>query len=164
MTQSEPPKSKLDLLPPSSFDLEAWKRFYSNNDTKPTAMDYFWKHFDNKGYSVWRVDYKYNNELTQTFMSSNLIGGFFTRLERARKYAFGSLVVLGESHNNSISGYFVIRGQEIPEEVFDAVDFESYTFVKVDIQDNVTRNEIADYFAWDGNFYGKAFADGKVFK
>jgi len=25
-------------------------------------------------YSLWRVDYKYNDELTLTFMSSNLIG------------------------------------------------------------------------------------------
>ncbi|CAG8737392.1 3373_t:CDS:2, partial [Acaulospora colombiana] len=90
------PKSKLDLLPPSSLNLEEWKRFYSNNDTRPNAINWFWEHFDPEGYSIWRVDYKYNSELKQIFMSSNLIGGFFNRLERARKYAFGSLLVLGE--------------------------------------------------------------------
>lgn len=140
------PKSKLDSLPPSSLNLEEWKRVYSNNDTRPTAINWFWEHFDPEGYSIWRVDYKYNDELTKVFMSSNLIGGFFNRLERARKYAFGSLVVLGEGKHqfietfihaynmrirsqsikffsfnyvdnaNSIAGYFVIRGQEVPEE------------------------------------------------
>jgi elongation factor 1-gamma len=76
--------------------MDEWKRVYSNNDTRPTAINWFWEHFDSEGYSIWRVDYKYNDELTKVFMSSNLIGGFFNRLERARKYAFGSLVVLGE--------------------------------------------------------------------
>jgi hypothetical protein len=28
---------------------------------------------DYKGFSAWRVDFKYNEELTQTFMSSNQI-------------------------------------------------------------------------------------------
>ncbi|KAJ3217502.1 Elongation factor 1-gamma [Clydaea vesicula] len=40
----EKPKGKnpLDLLPPSTFVLDAWKRMYSNNDTRPTAVDWFW--------------------------------------------------------------------------------------------------------------------------
>ncbi|RUO96610.1 hypothetical protein BC936DRAFT_141750, partial [Jimgerdemannia flammicorona] len=126
------PKSALDLLPPSPLVLDEWKRFYSNNETIPNAMNWLWEHFDPQGWSIWKVDYKYNEDLTLIFMSSNLIGGFFNRLERARKYAFGSMVVTGENNKNAISGYFIIRGQEIPEEVYDAADFESYTFVKVD--------------------------------
>ncbi|CAG8539117.1 3905_t:CDS:2 [Paraglomus brasilianum] len=158
------PKSKLDLLPPSTFVLDEWKRFYSNNKTRPDAIEWFWKHFDPEGYSIWRVDYKYNEELTKIFMSSNLIGGFYNRLERARKYAFGSLLVLGEDNNSEIAGYFVIRGQEIPEEVTDAADFESYTFVKVDPKDPAVRKNFEDFIAWDGDFNGKAFGDGKIFK
>jgi len=158
------PKSKLDLLPPTPFNLEDWKRFYSNNNTKPDAMDYFWKNFDPQGYSLWRVDYKYNDELTLVFMSSNLIGGFFNRLERARKYAFGSMIILGEDNNNAIAGYFVIRGQEVPEEITDAADFDSYNFVKVDPNDSAVRKEVEDFFAWDGDFGGRSVADGKVFK
>jgi elongation factor 1-gamma len=159
------PKSKLDLLPPSSFNLEEWKRFYSNNDTKPTAMNWFWEHFDAEGYSIWRVAYKYNDELAKVFMSSNLIGGFFARLERARKYAFGSLVVLGEDDKNEIEGFFVIRGQEIPEEVTDAADFDSYSFTKIEnLADEKFRADLADSFAWEGSFNGKTFADAKVFK
>lgn len=158
------PKSKLDFLDPSPLNLEEWKRVYSNNDTRPTAINWFWENFDPKGYSIWRVDYKYNEELTKVFMSSNLIGGFFNRLERARKYAFGSLVVLGEDNANSISGYFVIRGQEIPEEVSDAADYDSYNFQKVDHTDSAVKSSFEDFIAWDGHLDGKKFADGKIFK
>jgi len=158
------PKSKLDSLPPSTFIMDEWKRVYSNNDTRPTAINWFWEHFDPEGYSIWRVDYKYNDELAKVFMSSNLIGGFFNRLERARKYAFGSLVVLGEDNANSIAGYFVIRGQEIPEEVSDAADFESYTFQKVNHTNPEVKSSFEDYIAWDGYLDGKKCADGKVFK
>ncbi|RKP04842.1 hypothetical protein THASP1DRAFT_20615, partial [Thamnocephalis sphaerospora] len=154
-----------ELLPPSSLNLEDWKRFYSNNDTKPDAMNWFWDNFDAEGYSIWRVDYKYNDELAKVFMSSNLIGGFFARLERARKYAFGVLNVYGADNANQIGGYFVIRGQEVPFEVYDAADFESYNFVKVeDIKDEAFRAALGDVFAWEGSQNGNAFADGKVFK
>lgn len=35
---------------------------------------------DPEGYSLWKVAYKYPDELTQVFMSSNLIGGYFSEL------------------------------------------------------------------------------------
>jgi elongation factor 1-gamma len=159
------PKSALDALPPSSLKLDDWKRFYSNNDTKPDAMNWFWKNFDPEGYSIWRVDYKYNDELTKIFMSSNLIGGFYARLERARKYAFGVLNVYGVDNNNCIGGYFVIRGQEVPFEVYDAPDYDSYTFKKIEnLKDEAFRADLADVFAWEGTCHGRPFAVGKVFK
>jgi len=151
-------------LPPSKLNLEEWKRVYSNNDTRPTAVNWFWEHFDPEGYSIWRVDYKYNSELTKVFMSSNLIGGFYNRLDRARKYAFGSLVVLGEDNKSEIAGYFVVRGQEIPEEVSDAADFESYVFKKIDPSDSKAKESFEAFIAWDDVLDGKKFADGKVFK
>lgn len=84
--KEEKKKNPLDLLPPSKFNLDAWKRFYSNNDTRPTAINWFWENYDAEGFSMWKVDYKYNDELGLIFQSSNLIGGFFQRLDRARKY------------------------------------------------------------------------------
>ncbi|KAI7904422.1 uncharacterized protein BX663DRAFT_504993 [Cokeromyces recurvatus] len=154
------PKSKLDLLPPSPFILDAWKREYSNNDTKD-AIKWFWEHFDPEGYSIWKVDYKYNDELTLTFMSNNLIGGFYARLERAHKYAFASMIVRGENNKNTISGYFVIRGQEVPFEIYDAADYESYNFQKIEpSQYEEKKEEIYKYFAWDF----EDCVDGKVFK
>ncbi|KAI9497897.1 hypothetical protein BDB00DRAFT_544875 [Zychaea mexicana] len=154
------PKSALDLLPPSNFKLDDWKRQYSNNDTKD-VMPWFWENFDSEGFSIWRVDYKYNDELTQVFMSNNLIGGFFARLERAHKYAFASMLVRGTNNNNSISGYFVIRGQEVPFEIYDAADYDSYTFTKIEpSQYEEKKDEIFKYMAWELD----DCADGKVFK
>jgi len=83
------------------------------------------------------------------------------RLERARKYAFGTMVVRGENHNNNISGYFFIRGQEVPEEVTDAADYDSFNFVKIEPADYPSKkSEIEDYLAWDM----PGFVDGKIFK
>lgn len=93
-------------------------------------------------------------------MSSNLIGGFFQRLEACRKYAFGTLVVFGEDNKNEIHGYFIIRGQEIPEILKDVPDYESYNFTKVDPTDAQVKKNWEDYIAWDGDLEGMKFADG----
>lgn len=68
--------------------------------------------YDPEGFSIWRVDFKYNDELTQVFMSSNQVGGFFNRLEGSRKYLFGSVGVLGEANNSRIAGVLILRGQD----------------------------------------------------
>ena len=46
-----------------------------------TILFMYLPRFDKEGYSIWRVDFKYNEELTQVFMSSNQIGGFFSEYE-----------------------------------------------------------------------------------
>ena len=84
------PKAKhpCDLLGKPTFNLEDWKRKYSNEDT-PVAMKWFEENYKPDEYSLWLVDYKYNEELTKkVFMSSNLIGGFHTRLEGAPQYSY----------------------------------------------------------------------------
>lgn len=70
----EKPKDPFAAMPKGNFDLDDFKRFYSNNDEKD-SIPYFWKTFDKENYSIWRCDYKYNDELTMVFMSCNLIGG-----------------------------------------------------------------------------------------
>ena len=96
---SEPKKSDpLDPLPKGTFDLEDWKRFYSNND-EDKSCEYFWSKFDPSCYSIWRGDYRYNNELSMIFMSCNLMGGMFQRLEKLKKNAFASAMLFGENDN-----------------------------------------------------------------
>jgi elongation factor 1-gamma len=67
-------KHPLESLPKPTLILDDWKRKYSNEDTRSVALPWFWEHYKADEYSLWRVDYKYNEELTMTFMSSNLIG------------------------------------------------------------------------------------------
>lgn len=160
------PKSKnpLDLLPTGKFNMDNWKRFYSNNETRPTAVNFFWENFDKECYSMYRLSYKFNDELTKIFMSSNLIGGFFQRLEEVRKYAFGSMGVYGEDNNSAIYGMFIFRGMDIPLMVQDCPDYESYEFVRVNTDDPAVRAEWENCIAWEGEYMGKKFNDGKVYK
>lgn len=163
------PKAKhpLDLLPRSTFILDDWKRKYSNEDT-PVALKWFWENVNFEEYSLWRVDYKYNEELTMTFMSSNLIGGFFNRLEASRKFLFGSASVYGESNASIIRGAFMTRGQEAQPAFDVAPDYESYEFTKLDPKSAEDRAFVESMWSWDAPIEvgGKSYphADGKVFK
>jgi len=164
------PKAKhpLEALPKATFVLDDWKRKYSNEDTREVALPWFWENMKFDEYSIWRVDYKYPEELTMTFMTSNLIGGFFARLEASRKYLFGAASVFGVTNDSVVRGAFVLRGQEaLP--VFDvAPDYESYTFTKLDPTSAADKEFVDDMWAWDKpvDVNGKPYewADGKVFK
>jgi elongation factor 1-gamma len=67
-------KHPLESLAKPTLILDDWKRKYSNEETREVALPWFWEHYKPEDYSLWRIDYKYNDELTLTFMSSNLIG------------------------------------------------------------------------------------------
>jgi hypothetical protein len=118
--------------------------------------------FDKAGFSIWRVDFKYNDELTQVFMSSNQIGGFFNRLEASRKYLFGSVGVLGTANNSVISGVFIARGPDINPVVEVAPDYESYDYKKLDIDNADDKKFLEGALAWDLEIDGKKWADGKA--
>ena len=68
------PKHPLEALPKPTFDLNEWKRQYSNCGGKHrSVMPWFWEHINWEEYSLWRLDYKYNHELGKVWMSSNAI-------------------------------------------------------------------------------------------
>jgi len=160
-------KSLLDSLPPSKMVMDEWKRTYSNEETRPVALPWLWKNFDKEGYSFWHSEYKYNAELTKTFMTANLVSGFLQRLDKLRKHAFGSLIIFGEDGGLEISGVWLFRGLGIPEEMSpDCDDSEHYTWKKLNHEDTESRELIEDFFAWDGKFGGKTkpFNQGKIFK
>ena len=110
---------------------------------------------------MWRCDFKYNDELTLVFMSSNQVGGFFNRLEASRKYLFGSLGVLGTPNNSVISGVFITRGDDIKLSVDCAPDWESYEYKKLDLANDSDKKFFEDALAWDLELDGKKWADGK---
>ncbi|KAK7684477.1 hypothetical protein QCA50_012424 [Cerrena zonata] len=168
LVPKEEPKAKnpLDFLPKSTFNLEDWKRAYSNKETRGAggSIEWFYQNFDKEGFSNWRVDFKYNEELTQTFMSSNQIGGFFNRLEASRKYLFGSVGVLGTTNNSVISGVLTLRGQDVKPVVDVAPDWESYSYTKLDLENPQDKEFFEAALAWDLEIDGKKWVDGKNFK
>ncbi|KAK4241114.1 hypothetical protein C8A03DRAFT_12582 [Achaetomium macrosporum] len=161
------PKHPLEALPKASIPLDEWKRQYSNADAA-IALKWFWENINFDEYSLWKVDYKYNDELTLTFMSSNLITGFNNRLEASRKYFFGCASVFGKSNDSVIQGAFVVRGQDyLP--VFDvAPDYESYEFTKLDPSKPEDREFVELHWNWGKpiTVNGKEYphAAGKVLK
>lgn len=165
--QAPKPKHPLESLPKPTFVLDEWKRQYSNSET-PEALKWFWENFKSDEYSLWKIDYKYNDELTQVFMSSNLIGGFFARLEASRKYIFGSASVYGVKDESVIQGAFIIRGQDASPAFDVAPDYESYEFTKLDHTSEEHKQFVNDQWTWEKpiTVNGKEYqwADGKVFK
>ncbi|KAG6915481.1 hypothetical protein DXG01_011312 [Tephrocybe rancida] len=159
-------KNPLDDLPKSTFNLEDWKRQYSNNDTRGAggSLEWFYKNFDASGFSIWRFDFKYNEELTLTFMSANQITGFYNRLEASRKYLFASAGVLGEPNNSIITGTLILRGLEAQPVVDVAPDWESYTYKKLDLLNEKDKAFFEAALAWDLEIDGKKWVDGKLFK
>ncbi|KAH8652345.1 hypothetical protein BX600DRAFT_472381 [Xylariales sp. PMI_506] len=163
------PKAKhpLDLLPRSKFALDDWKRFYSNHEENE-SMKWFWENIPFDEYTLWSVKYKYNDELTKLFMSSNLIGGFHTRLEASRKYIFGCNSVYGQDNDSVIEGAFLIRGDNYVHAFDVAPDWESYEFAKLDPTNAEDKAYVESMFKWDQPVVvnGKEYphAQGKVFK
>jgi len=163
-----PPKAKDPFaeMPAGSWVMDDFKRFYSNND-EDKSIPYFWEKFDAENYSIWFCEYLYPEELSMTFMSSNLIGGMFQRLDKLRKYAFGSVAVFGSNNDSSISGVWVWRGQDLAFEKSEdlQIDYSSYKWTKMDPKSEETKAKVEQYFKWEGtDSKGRKFCDGKIYK
>lgn len=188
--KEKPSKDPFAHLPKGTFVMDEWKRTYSNEDTDKVAIPYFWKNFDKENYSIWYGEYLYPKELGKIFMSCNLVGGMFQRLDKMRKHAFGSVCIFGEDDNNTISGVWVWRGQDLafgvspvdplvprfaPQRILTrgsslqlspdlSVDSESYSWKKLDPDNEEHKKMVNEYLLWEGDFGGKKFNQGKVFK
>jgi len=160
------PKDPLAILPAGDFNMDDFKRFYSNND-EDKSVPYFWTKFDKENYSIWYSEYKYNDELAKIFMTCNLVGGMFQRLEKMRNNAFASVCVFGEDGDNAISGIWIWRGHELAFPLCDdwQIDYESYSWRKLDADTDETKRLVDQYLKWTGeDSNGKKFNQGKIFK
>jgi len=59
-------KNSFASMPKRLFELDDFKRFFSNKD-ESKSIPYFWQKFDPENYSIWLGEYKYNNELTKVW-------------------------------------------------------------------------------------------------
>lgn len=161
------PKNPLDLLPPSKMVLDDWKRLYSNTKTnfREVAIKGFWDMYDPEGYSLWFCDYKYNDENTVSFVTLNKVTGFLQRMDLARKYAFGKMLIVGSEAPFKVKGLWLFRGQEIPQFVIDeCYDMELYEWKKVDLSDEAQKERVNQMIEDQEPFEGEALLDAKCFK
>ncbi|XP_076037336.1 elongation factor 1-gamma [Oratosquilla oratoria] len=160
------PKDPLDALPAGTFNMDDFKRYYSNND-EDKSVPYFWEKFDKDNYSIWYSEYKFADELSKIFMTCNLVSGMFQRLEKLRKNCFASVGIFGEDGNNNISGIWVWRGHELAFPLSDdwTIDYESYDWKKLDPDSEDTKKMVDHYLRWIGkDNKGREFNQGKIFK
>lgn len=131
------------------MDLDAFKRCYSNEDTIKEAIPHFWANFDKEAYSIWICDYQESLKGKVSFQVSNLVGGFFQRLEKLNKNAFARMLVTeGEPKDYNIHGLFFWRTQKLAFELSPnwQVDYESYKWQKLDVDSAETKKLVELFF------------------
>merc|ERR1712002_518769 len=152
--------------PEATFDMDAFKRCYSNEKDDDKILAYFYEHFPSDTYSVWQGNYKYNNELTMSFMASNMVAGMFQRVEKLRKHAFASVIVFGENNALEIEGLWFWRGHDLVFPLCDdwTTDYETYDWKKLDFNADATKKKIKEFLACEGDFDGRKYKTGKIYK
>ena len=107
----------------------------------------------------------YNDENTVSFVTPNKVGGFLQRMDLARKYAFGKMLVIGSEPPFKVKLLWLLRGQEIPKFVFDeCYDMELYEWKKVDITDEEQKERVSQMIEDYEPFEGEPLLNAKCFK
>lgn len=168
--KEDKPKDPWGDCPKFTLDMDAWKRFFSNNPEEQ-SIEHFWTLITpevKEHYSLWMADYQYADELTMDFMAANLVGGMFQRIEKLRKHAFASVIVGGTTRDLNITGLWFWRGNTLAFERSPdwQIDYEVYTWKKLDWDAPETKELVYKYWKWDeaAKFGGKAFNEGKIYK
>merc|ERR1712236_12796 len=159
--KKEPEKKKEKKEEPAGDEIPMEPKKKDPMDALPKGT------FDLENYSIWRGDYKYNDELTMVFMSCNLIGGMFQRLEKLKKNAFASCCLFGKDNDSSISGIWVFKGHELAFELSEdwQIDYASYDWKKLDSKSEECKKLVGQYWKWEGEDQkGRAFNQGKILK
>lgn len=164
---AKPAKNPLELLPPTPFDLDNWKRIYSNTHSDfYSVMDKFWPLYDREGWSLWICDYMYNDENKKGFMTANLVSGFIQRADSLRKYAFGNMSIL-KSESESfyrVKGAWLIRGRSIQPMLDENPDAASYKWTQIDEDKEEDKKELADLWCASETIDGMEINSNEVFK
>ena len=141
----------LASAPKGSFDFDAFKRSFSNEDTLTKAIPYLWEHFDAEHYSIYHAVYKYKDQNEQAFMTANLSAGMLQRVEKLRKHAFGLMYVLGKNGKgqHNIEALWIFRGQNVAFELSENwnVDAPSYDFHKMDPSNQAHKDLVSAFLA-----------------
>jgi elongation factor 1-gamma len=151
--KEERPKTPLELLPPSSMNLNDFKFWFINHEDRYQAFEEFVKdRLDIKSWSFWELKYiKHKGEGKKLYKTSNLLNEFIQRAEHFGKHSFGVHMICGEEPKLDIKGVWMWRGHEIPQAMQDHPQFDYYTTTKLDIDNLEDREYIKDMWcAKDG--------------
>jgi elongation factor 1-gamma len=162
------PYKIMDKESPSAFNLDAWKKAYSNM-SYDDSMNYFWDNFDMDGWALWHMNYKYNHENKKAFMAANAVGGFQQRSDEVRKWAFGVMDVIGtEDTVLEIKGVWLLRGDTVEHLINANDDANWYDWTKIAgpglAPTDEVKAQVKAYWTAETELEGKPIQDGKVFK
>jgi len=149
----EKPKKKevnpLDILPPTTFDLYAFKTYFVNHaDRRGEGMKFFFDNYDRAGYSIYFVHYeKAEGEGKVGYVFLNFLNGFLQRIDNFRKHTFSMTVIAGEEPNLEIMGVWLFRGKGIPQEMIDHPQFEYFKKQELNVDSEIDRQLITDFWA-----------------
>ncbi len=111
-------KNELDLLTPSNFVLDDFKKEFMNSKDRAEVLKGFWSKYDSEGYSLWHIHYqKCGDQGKVLFKTANLKTLFLQKLEKLRRYAFGVHGVYGTEPDLEVEGVWMWRGKDIPSMV-----------------------------------------------
>lgn len=164
--KAEHPFKIMDATNKSPFSMDTWKKTYSNCSSYEAAMDEFWGMYDPAGWSIFRGDYNYNDELKVLFMTSNLIGGFIQRTEEIRKWLFGTMTIRGvEGEGMKVTAYFIIRGDSIDPLISCNDDAACYTWTKMVTPPSAADKQLLfDYWTSELPLEGEPNLDSRCYK
>jgi len=163
-------KNPLDLLPPSPFVLDAYKRLYSNDkgNIRANSGAHLIENLDMAGYSAWMVTFNHCADYPLDFMLPNFLSGFYQRMEgnKLHKYGMGWLYITKQGGARHCEGFFIWRGAEgLPAILKSEVpDTELFTWTKIE---NLREHEerIFDFLTGEGKYFeGREWVDWKGFK
>ena len=151
--KEEKVKDPLDLLPPTTMDLNEFKFWFINHPDRQAAFDEFYtSRLDKAGWSFWDLKYiKYKGEGEVLYKTNNLLNGFIQRAEHFNKHSYGVHMIYGEEPNLDIKGVWMWRGHDIPIAMLEHPQFEYYKTTKLDIDNEADREYIKEMWcAKDG--------------
>jgi elongation factor 1-gamma len=126
--KQEKKANPLDKLPPSTFELDPFKKEFLNTKERQQVLNVFWKKFDPEGFSIWFLHYnKSGDQGKLAFKTKNLRSNFLQKVDKFRKYTFAVHGVYGKEPDLEVEGVWMWRGKDIPEEVIDILNIDRRT-------------------------------------
>ena len=143
----------IELLPPTTMDLNEFKFWFINHPDRQAAFDELYTtRLDKAGWSFWDLKYiKYKGEGEVLYKTNNLLNGFIQRAEGFNKLSYGVHMIYGNEPNLDIKGVWMWRGHDIPTAMKEHPQFEYYNTTKLDIDNEADREYIKEIWcAKDG--------------